>query len=274
MNIPILLYHSISTDSSERFRQWTLPPKAFGEHLAFLKQEGYTPMRITDLVNAMTKSDEPLPERPVAITFDDGFADFRENAVELLDRWSSPATIYITSGCVGKTSRWLADLGEGDRPMMTWDQIAELPDYGVEIGAHSVTHPQLDTLNARQAFAEIAGSKAALEAQLGRAVVTFAYPHGYHSRETRDLVRKAGFTSACAVKHGMSGPADDPFALARIIVTCGTGVEHLASLLAGKGLEPVTPNERLRTTGWRAARRILATWNRMTRGRSGYGQPA
>ncbi len=250
--VPILLYHSISEHTSPRFAPWAVSPALFASHLRHLRENGYTPLSVSQLAHLIAGA--RLPERPVAITFDDGFADFYTDALPLLERYDCPATLYITTDYVGQTSRWLAAEGEGDRPMLSWQQISELPGRGVECGAHTRTHPQLDTLSWGDAKAEIAGSKGALEAHLG-AISSFAYPHGYHSPALKALVQNLGFTSACAVKHALSAPHDDPFALARLIVFADADLATFGALLRGDDLRVAPRGEAWRTKGWRLVRR-------------------
>ncbi len=254
--IPILLYHSIADQPANKAWPWAMPTRLFARHMAFLHRYGYSGVTISQLVSAMRNSAIELPERTVAITFDDGYEDFSEHALPLLSEFGFPATLYVTTGYIGQTSRWLADENQGDRPMMTYGQIREALKQGIEIGAHSQSHPELDILNSEAAFREIAESKIELEQHLGWPIESFAYPHGYHSRETRSLVIKAGFTSACAVKNGLSNLDDDPFALARLMLVGDTDPDRLAALMNGSGLEPIAKQERLRTKAWRVARFI------------------
>ena len=254
--IPILLYHSVADQPADNSWPWVMSPDLFAEHLHLLRLRGYTGVTITQLVSAIRNPAHELPERAIAITFDDGYVDFIENALPLLREFGFPATLYVITRYVGRTSRWLEDEGQGDHPMMTWGQIREAAEQGIEIGAHSQSHPELDILSSRMAYQEIVGSKTELEQQLGRPVHSFAYPHGYHSRETRSLVIDAGFNSACAVKNGLSSLNDDPYALARIMLERGTDTVRLAGLMDGNGLEPVAKQERLRTKAWRAARLV------------------
>jgi peptidoglycan/xylan/chitin deacetylase (PgdA/CDA1 family) len=127
----------------------------------------------------------------------------------------------------------------------------------VECGAHSHSHPQLDTLSPVAARDEIVRSKTILENHLGRQVSTFSYPYGYYSSTVRQIVQQAGYSSACAVKHAMSAITDDRFALARIIVEADTDVESLGRLLAGEGLRVAPIRERVQTKGWRLVRRSI-----------------
>jgi peptidoglycan/xylan/chitin deacetylase (PgdA/CDA1 family) len=261
--IPILMYHSISPpeSASPRFRRWVVSPDNFAAHMEYLTREkSYSPLTVSQLVDSVRAGS--LPRRPVVVTFDDGFADFHTHAVPTLVRYALPVTVYICTGFVGDTSRWLWREDEASRPMMTWSQIAELPAAGIECGAHTATHPQLDTLPRRAAEDEIRGSKATLEDHLGATVASFAYPHGYYSPVVRRMVGDAGYQSACGVKHAMSSTGDDPFALARIIVSADVDVPQLAALLRGQNL-PVAPfPEPMRTTGWRVVRRTRARLQR------------
>jgi peptidoglycan/xylan/chitin deacetylase (PgdA/CDA1 family) len=261
VRIPILLYHSISSEASSSFYPWTVSPGRFDEHVRFLREEGYTPLTVTELVDRLGEVAR-LPEKPVIVTFDDGFADFAENAVPVLTRYDFSSTLYIVTGYVGGTSSWLRNEGEGDRPMLTWQQINELPAAGVECGAHSHSHLQLDSLRTSDANDQIVWSRRELENRLGRAVDSFSYPHGYHRRVNRSQVQEAGYTSACAVKHAMSSLSDDRFALARIIVASDTTVQRLAEYLDGVGLRRIARRERPATVGWRMYRRARTALTR------------
>jgi peptidoglycan/xylan/chitin deacetylase (PgdA/CDA1 family) len=254
--VPILLYHSIADHVAPPFRNWSVPPKLFDEQMAYLYAHRYTPLTVSEFVHRITAPMLKLPERPVVITFDDGFADFATGAVPVLRRYGFASTLYITTGYIGKTSRWLTEEGEGERPMLTWEQVAGLKNDAVECGAHSHTHPQMDLLSPDTALDEIHRSKSLLEGYLNEPVLSFAYPHGYYSAAVRRAVQAAGFTSACAVKHAMSTTHDDRFALARIIISPDVQVATFAKLLAGLHVPAAWTNERIKTRLWRMVRRV------------------
>lgn len=256
--IPILLYHSIDDIAAPAYRRWAVTPTAFAAQMAYLRQAGYHAMTVTELAQCLSATPADLPAKTVAITFDDGLADFYTAALPILLDYGFPATLYITTGYLEGRSRWLADVGEGERAMMSWAQIAELPAHGIECGAHTHSHPQLDTLPRRQARYEIVHSKRLLEEKLGRAVTSFAYPHGYHDKAMKQMVQEAGFTAACGVKHAISRPDDERFALARLIVAGETTLPQFADLVAGRGVALAPRHERPATKVWRLVRQWQA----------------
>lgn len=254
--VPILLYHSIDDAFSAAYRRWAVTPARFDAQLRWLKSAGYTAVTISSLVAAY-RGDTDMPERPVAITFDDGLRDFVTGAMPILDRHALPATLYVATDYIGGTSRWLAELGEGDRPMMSWDDVRAVARAGIELGAHTATHPEMDVLTPGEARKEIRTSKARIEDALDDAVRTFAYPHGYASRKTRSLVAEAGFESACRVRHALSSPTEDPFALSRVIMTEDILDDDMEALFADPpGLPVAPPVDRFLARPWRLARRV------------------
>ena len=253
--IPILLYHSISAESSPRFRPWTVHPRRFREHIEHLSRSGYDSLTIEQVQEGLRPGGPPLPPRPVAITFDDGFADFHSTALPVLEAHRLASTLYVPTRYLGGTAGWLARESEEDRPLLSPAQLHDVVRRGVQVGAHSHTHPRLDEVSTARSREEIVRSKEILETELQRPVTTFAYPHGCYSRRVREQVIEAGYTSSTAVRHAMSSTQDDAFALARIMVLADTTTEALDRLLAGVGLPQAPCRPRIRTTVWRAARR-------------------
>ncbi len=84
--IPILMYHSIAQSTNPKFKQFAVPPALFAEHMTYLRQHSYTPINVTQLVCMLSQGKFALPERPVVLTFDDGFADFYTNALPVLQQ--------------------------------------------------------------------------------------------------------------------------------------------------------------------------------------------
>jgi peptidoglycan/xylan/chitin deacetylase (PgdA/CDA1 family) len=163
------------------------------------------------------------------------------------------------TGYMNGTSRWLLAEGEGNRPMLTWERLAEIQAAGVECGGHTHYHPQLDTIPLTRAREEIVQCKKILEDRLGRQIYSFAYPYGYHTAAVKQAVQEAGYTSACAVKYEMCAENTDPFALKRLMVGPTTTIPALEALLTTGYTSALTSiYKRARTPVWRIVRRAKA----------------
>jgi peptidoglycan/xylan/chitin deacetylase (PgdA/CDA1 family) len=270
--IPVLLYHGVAPTAPAAVQPWVMHPDRFAAHLDLIVERRLTPLTVSQMVDA-GRGEAPMPERPVVITFDDGLADFAEHAWPALRERQLTATHYIVAGAIGGRADWLTDLDEPAPPMLSADQIRQLDAEGCEIGAHSMTHPELDTLSRREIDDEVTHSRRELSTILHKPVRSFAYPHGYHDRRVRDAVVRAGYDSAAAVREAFSSRGDDQLALARLTLLHDVTVDELGPILDGVG-HPVAPfPEPVRTKAWRVARRVggrkaLATAERALRGRA------
>ena len=254
MNIPILLYHSISTQKDDVEDQWAVSPENFEIHLSYLREQGYQPLTVNEIATAI-RAGSVLPKKPVAITFDDGLEDFLTHAVPILQNYDFSSTLFIATGFVGGASHWTKREGEKTRPMLSWQGLALLQGK-VDIGAHSHNHPQMDIIPLVQARKEAAMSKKLLEHHLDAPITTFAYPHGYHSRKVMRVLEEVGYTSACIVGHTMATDKDDVFALPRIIIKSDVTIEKLSQYLQGIGLTERNFWNKTRRKGWRFVRKI------------------
>jgi len=245
--IPVLLYHCLSPAPSPWIAPFTVTAQCLDRHLAIVADAGRTPVTVSQLRDGLAGAG-PLPAMPVVVTFDDGFADTLTIAAPILQRRGVAGTIYLTSGFIGGVSPG------GDR-MLDWAQARELADQGHEIGGHSVSHRQLDTLSRPHARHEIRASREQLEERLDVPVRSFAYPHGYSSPHVRREVMEAGYDSACSVKNALSGPRDTPFSISRLTVTAGVSEDTVRAWVDGSA-PTGRRDERLLTKGWRAYRRL------------------
>jgi peptidoglycan/xylan/chitin deacetylase (PgdA/CDA1 family) len=251
-SVLILVYHSVTTQADPRYKPFTIAPDALAELLGYLGAEGYRGITISEMLARW-----PGPaEKRIAITFDDGLQDFYTSALPVLHASGFPATLYVVSGQIGGTSGWLASVGEGARPMMSWAQIREAAGLGIEIGAHGLTHHALDTLRAKDAAREIGESRAILEDGLGAPVRTFAYPYGYHGPAVRQQVIDAGYTGAVAVKNKRCMVPGDPYACARMTVYHAHTRADLTRWLSPGGLPIDSGREAPQTRLWRVYRRV------------------
>jgi peptidoglycan/xylan/chitin deacetylase (PgdA/CDA1 family) len=252
--IPILLYHGVDRDGPTGLAPFVMAPDRFAAHMDLLVERGTPTLTVSEYTDLLDRGDEP-DEGTVLVTFDDGLGDFDRHAWPILHERSLAATLYVVSGCVGGPASWLAPFGPPPA-MLEWDQVIRLDREGCEIGAHSRTHPELDTLRPDDLADEVRTSRTELSIQLGHPVRSFAYPHGYHGKRVKDAVRNAGFDSACAVRNMTSSTTDDRFALARVTIGADCDVDGLQRILDGEQLRTAPRREQLRTRGWRTYRRI------------------
>jgi peptidoglycan/xylan/chitin deacetylase (PgdA/CDA1 family) len=271
--IPVLLYHGVGPEAPPALQPWVMHPDRFAAHLDLIVERDMTAMTVSELVDAY-RGERPMPARPVVITFDDGLADFAEHAWPALRARGLTATHYVVAGAIGGRAEWLADMGDGPAPaMLTAEQIRRLDAEGCEIGAHSLTHPELDTLSRRGIEDEVTHSRRELSTILHKPIRSFAFPHGYHDRRVRAAVVRAGYDSAAAVREAFSSRHDDQLALARLTLLHDVTVDELGAILDGVG-HPVAPfPEPVRTKVWRIARRVggrtaVAAVGRAVRGRA------
>lgn len=252
-NLPVLLYHSIDDDPPTWIAPFTVGPRAFARQLDRVVDSGRVPVSASAVADALTGG-PALPDNAVVITFDDGFHDFTCAALPALHRRGLPAALFVTTGSLQPGSRSLLPPAR----MMTKAEVIEAADAGVEIGAHTHTHPQLDAVPRRKAQAELTISKHVLEETLRRHVDLLAYPHGYSDAAVRHLARRSGYRSAFAVRNALSPAADDPFRIARLTVRADTPPERFDGWLRGEGAPIAAPREAAATKIWRLYRRTRA----------------
>ena len=253
--VPILMYHEISP-AGESGSRLAVSPEAFAGQLAYLHDAGFQTVTAGRLAEVLAGAPGGLPDRAVVLTFDDGFEDFHRRALPLLDRYGYTATVFVTTG-------WVRDSGQhaaGTRPgrMLSWSQVAEAAGAGMEVGAHSWRHPQLDQLPPAVLREELYASKAQLEARLGRPVPGLAYPFGYSSAGVRRVAREAGHHYACAVSNTLLAPAADLLALPRLTVRRSTTPLMFEQISRGSNVVQLYRRDRALTKGYAVARRARA----------------
>jgi len=248
--VPVLLYHSISADPPDWIAPFSVSPDTFAAHLDEVVASGRQPVTASQFADGL-RGKAMMPARPVLITVDDGFADFAESAIPALTERRLVSTLYITTGALADRPR---ETVLPPAAMLRTADLAGLEASGVEIGAHSHTHRQMDLLPEREAAAELRRSSDLLSDALGHRVRSFAYPHGYYKPRMLRQVAAAGFDSACTVANAQSGEHDHPLAFSRFMVHADTGPGTVAGWLSGAGAS--RPHHRMLAFGWRQARRV------------------
>jgi peptidoglycan/xylan/chitin deacetylase (PgdA/CDA1 family) len=250
--IPILMYHAVAERPADATLRLSVRPEMLVAQLALLRQQGFTTVTFSRLTAAL-RGDCGLPDRPIVLTFDDGYADFHSEALPILARYDCVATLFVTTG-------WLADAGEHaagtplDR-MLSWSQVDEVCAAGFEVGAHSHSHAQLDQLPDAELERELSLSKMLLEDRLGREVSSLAYPYGYSSARVGAAVRATGYRHAAAVSNAITRPQADLFAVPRLTIRRSTSLDTFGRIVNGQGIPMVFLADRALTAAWAAVRR-------------------
>lgn len=194
----------------------------FQRQLLTLKRLGYRGITFKSLL-----MDGPTKGTAV-LTFDDGYANFCDNAVPKLEALGWQGTVFVVTDTIGGLNAWDTSWGEAPEPIMSWEQARDCVARGMEVGSHTVTHPKLAEISDGAGKTELEGSLAALKENLGEGSYTFCYPFGSYRPETAILVQKAGYIGATTVKKGSYIQGMDPFQVPRINVRSDTAPPVLA----------------------------------------------
>jgi peptidoglycan/xylan/chitin deacetylase (PgdA/CDA1 family) len=193
----VLYYHSIPEDLRMRFAN-----------------QLDTVLRCAKPVGLNGKVILALGERSTAITFDDGFEDFFQNALPELQKRDIPATMFVISAAIGKA------FGPDNRfeKVMSLEQIRGLPESLITIGSHTSTHPLLPAITQEDALRELVESRTELERILGRKVPLFSFPFGGFNERLVDLCREAGYQRVFTTLPNFAFADPDEFVVGRVRV--------------------------------------------------------
>lgn len=221
--VPIVMYHYISApprDADRYRRDLSLAPEDFEAHLAWLRSQGYQSITLHDLVFHLV-ADWPLPEKPIVLTFDDGYRDHYTNAFPLLQKYGYVGTFFLVT----------RPIDDGDPNHLTWEMVTEMHHAGMSMQPHGYRHFDLKGKPTDFLVYEIVGAKEAIEARTGEITRFFCYPSGSYDRETIRVLESAGFWAAVTTLPGRRQSTDKLFELERLRVRNTTSVDDLARLL-------------------------------------------
>ena len=209
--IPILTYHSIDGSNSVI----STAPNIFRLQMRFLRENNYNVLSLSKLVELFTQNKTIVP-KTVTITFDDGFRNFYTQAFPVLEEYGFDATVFLVADFCGKHNDWAGNPSALPRSeLLSWREIKELNENGIEFGSHTRTHPDLTRISNTEARRELTESKSIIEEKLGTKVSTFAYPFGKYNPQIKRIA-EYNYDAACSVNLGKTQPDSDFFSLARI----------------------------------------------------------
>lgn len=217
-DIPVIMYHRVVNDESEGGVHGTyITATKFDEHMRYLKEHGYQPITFKELLKLNYRNRFNSGKKYIILTFDDGYEDNYKIAFPILKKYQFNCIIYLVSHL--NYNKWDVEVPENPEkefPLMTWDMIKEMQEYGIEFGGHTMTHQKLAHIPFEQAKEEITKSTQFLEEKLGEKLVCFAYPYGDLNEQVKEFVRNSGYSFAVATDSGDLSFSEDLFQIRRI----------------------------------------------------------
>jgi peptidoglycan/xylan/chitin deacetylase (PgdA/CDA1 family) len=221
--VPILMYHYISdppAGANAVRRDLSVSPALFESHLRYLRDAGYHVITLDDLLRFLT-SGQPLPEKPVILTFDDGYVDNYINAFPLLQRYGMIGNFFL-----------ITDFVDANQPdYMTWPQIEEMSAAGQRFGSHSRNHPDLQGKSVDYLVWQALGGMEDIQRHLGYHPRWIAYPSGSYDQRTIKVYKSANYWGGLTTVQGATHTSDHLFELSRVRVRGSYSAEDLARLL-------------------------------------------
>lgn len=206
------MYHKIGArPRGVRIKGLYISPRLFERQMAELGDGGFVTPAYGQLPNGGNQGGT------VALTFDDGFASAFTHAIEPLAQQQFRAIQFLVADRIGQFNEWEVQLGDVREPLMDAAQIKDWLAAGHEIGAHTLTHPFLTRISFREAREEVFAGRKKLEDRFGVAIRHFSYPYGDWNEAIEDLVREAGYVTACTAEFGVNTAETPPLQLKRIM---------------------------------------------------------
>lgn len=220
LRVPILMYHHIGDvpEGADAIRRGlTVSTADFAAQMGWLKSQGYQSVSLRDLYLALTYGD-PLPPKPVVLTFDDGYRDNYTQALPVLESQGYSGTFFIVAGMIG---------GE----YMDWSQIRDAERRGIEIGAHSLSHADLSEVRAERLDQELQETRRIIDREVASPAYFLCYPAGKYDATTIERARAAGYLMAVTTQPGAIQRSDRLFELTRLRVSGGESLEQFTASL-------------------------------------------
>ena len=207
--IPVLMYHKIGDDKDN---DAVIREDLFREQMKFLKDNGYNPLTMDQLYDYVVNG-AAVPEKPVVLTFDDGYADTYSIVYPIMKEYGFAATVFINPGDVGTR--------------LTWDQIREMHKNGITISNHGFQHIEMGQLSEAKQIENITKAQEALAKEVGiKDNPWFCYPYGDKNEFTDAATKKAGIKMSMAMKSGWAHTGDNPYYILRVWVGNAVDIKH------------------------------------------------
>ncbi|WP_276891654.1 polysaccharide deacetylase family protein [Dialister micraerophilus] len=216
--VSVLMYHMIGDIPGN---DAVMTEKNLRMQMQYLKDNGYHPITMQELYDYVSKG-AALPEKPVCITFDDGYHDSYTIVYPMMKEFNFPWTLFLITDDVGKAYN-----------RMTWEELKEMADSNtVTIANHTLSHPKLHNLSSRKEKEnQIEGAQKALKYHLNIDNAWIAYPYGDYDEEVIDICIKAGIKLALTTDAGRVHEGSYPYELKRVYIGNNVDMHHFAERL-------------------------------------------
>jgi peptidoglycan/xylan/chitin deacetylase (PgdA/CDA1 family) len=236
LRVPILMYHGIRErlGGGHPYFEVATSPSVFANHLEFLRDNGYKPIDLNEALEVIMVRRDGNGNRPIVITFDDGYRDFYTHAFPLLMEHGFNATVFVVSGLVRNQS-----MCRENETYMSWQQLREVHRHGIRVGSHTVSHPELQRMSPREIEYEVRQSKETIEDRLGQSIRSFSFPYAFpeHDRRFRSMLRTFleihGYEHGVTTILGTSSQRSDWFFLPRLPVNSFDDIRLFQAKLEG-----------------------------------------
>jgi peptidoglycan/xylan/chitin deacetylase (PgdA/CDA1 family) len=221
--VPILMYHYVSElppDADAYRRDLSVSPELFEAHLRYLDEAGYHPVTLSDVYLYLSQA-YPLPEKPVVLTFDDGYRDAYEVVFPKLLDYGFPGTFFVLATPAHYESE----------AYLTWAQMKEMADAGMAIEAHGRDHVDLRNRSYEYLVYQILGIKEAIEYHTGRTPHFFCYPSGQRDANVIKVLKSSGYWGAVTTEWGDTLTLEDALEMPRLRVHGGESLESFIAKL-------------------------------------------
>jgi peptidoglycan/xylan/chitin deacetylase (PgdA/CDA1 family) len=219
------MYHRVATDGPPGLERFRVDPILFEEQLSALTHHGYSTIGLSDWVEVLSKSEGALG-KPIILTFDDGYRDFLTAALPRLQKYLFSATVFLVADRIGGLADWDASYGKA-AALMSWQEILEITDVGIDLGCHSLTHRPMTEMGYSDLMKETRQARASLELGVENSIAHFAYPYGAENPAVRSVIGALGFSSAVSCRPALARLGDDSLCLPRIEVPGNCTPEEL-----------------------------------------------
>ncbi|MEO8167054.1 MAG: polysaccharide deacetylase family protein [bacterium] len=231
-NIPVLMYHRIANMDEREASKYVVDSKTFREQLRYFSEQGYTTLKLGDLLGD-SNGDSAPQRKPLLITFDDGYLDTFENALPALRDFGYSAIVFVVADLSRRNNWWDAPKQIAEARLMEPKHMIEMNKHGIEFGSHGITHRSLPLLSNSDLELELHKSKTIIEEVLEQPVPYFAYPYGEVDDRVKNATISSGYDCAFASNSGPLSFHSDLFEIRRVLVANFSNPAYLFWKLSG-----------------------------------------